>query len=86
MLSLGLCSGILLSGLVMLSVMVRSFCVCSQRGRGGESSNLWWVGVPLMFFVLLRVASLCGVTSLIRFWDSWVPGELCPGAPFWVEL
>ena len=36
-----------------------------------------------MFLVLL---SLCGVTSLISLCGFGVPGELCPGVPFWVAL
>ena len=56
-------------------------------GEGG-STNLWWVGGGGVSDVLLFlwVTSLCGVTSLISFWVFGVPGELCPGAPFWVAL
>ena len=65
--------------------------VCSRGGGGGRggSSNMWWVGwggVFLIFLVFFRVTSLCGVTSLISFWGFGVPGELCPGVPFWVAL
>ena len=67
----GLCLGKLLPDLDMLFATSMSFCVCS-RGGGG-STNMWWVGVLLMFLVILRVTSLCVVTSLISFWGFGCP-------------
>ena len=79
----GWCIGKLLPDLDILSAMFMSFYVCSW---GGGSTNLWWVGGPSDVLLFLRVTSLCGITSFISFWGFGVPGELCPGAPFWVAL